>query len=489
MKRNLTKMKKRLLAPVCAAALYTLSFAGAAEAAEGMFNAPYCVSGPLLNAPKEKNTGLAAGYPADVASDWYEMQNELIFIGEGFTPPVVSRALAYSGAVLYETVMPGMPGKRSLSEVMPGLSHVPVAGKDAQIVWAAAANKAMYDIVKHLYLDRRAFDAEYLWKDEWKKIYKKVDDLYEKHASRYRDKIEDRLFFRSEKRGQDVAAAIYAWSLSDGGHEGYRNNFPVAFKGTDDPAAWTPTTIRISAGLQPGWGDNRPFALEDKEHCMPPEPHAYSEEPGSAFYSEAKEVYDVSRNLSEEQRDIAEFWADDPGKSATPPGHTMALLTKIMKKKGKRLDFAAEAYFRMGVALADAFIGCWHAKYHYDLVRPITYIRRTMDEHWIPAVATPPFPEYPSGHSVQIGAASSVFAALFGEDLTFVDDTKEKYGMHKPRSYGSFSELANEAAMSRLYGGIHFRAAIENGVEQGKCIGKRAANLSLDKTARTAAAH
>jgi len=130
----------------------------------------------------------------------------------------------------------------------------------------------------------------------------------------------------------------------------------------------------------------------------------------------------------------------------------------------------------LGVAIADGFIGCWATKYEYDLIRPVSYIRAVIDPKWEPLLITPPFPEYPSGHSTQSGAAEVVLTAIFGADFAFQDATHEADGMG-PRAFASFRAAAEEAALSRLYGGIHFRAAIDLGLDQGRCIGAHAVKL------------
>src|SRR5687767_11199096 len=127
------------------------------------------------------------------------------------------------------------------------------------------------------------------------------------------------------------------------------------------------------------------------------------------------------------------------------------------------------------MAVFDAFIACWHQKYVYNLLRPVTYLRRLVDPTWMPLLVTPPFPEYTSGHSVQSAAAAQVLTDLFG-DLAFTDHTHDARGL-PPRSFRSFMEAAQEAAIARLYGGIHFRAAVERGIQQGICIGKRVTAL------------
>jgi hypothetical protein len=224
--------------------------------------------------------------------------------------------------------------------------------------------------------------------------------------------------------------------------------------------------------MQPYWGNNRTFALRSGEECAPSAPPIYSEDAESAFYNEVLEVYNTGTHLTPEQRDIALFWADDPGATATPPGHWISILNQILETQGAVLDRAAEAYAKVGIALADSFIGCWHAKYQYNLIRPVTVIRAKLDPDWLPLVNTPPFPEYPSGHSVQSAAAAEVLTDLFGDRYAFTDQTHADRG-YLPRSFESFQAAAEEAAISRLYGGIHYRSAIEQGLAEGRCIGQQ----------------
>ncbi len=221
--------------------------------------------------------------------------------------------------------------------------------------------------------------------------------------------------------------------------------------------------------------------LADAYDCpIAPSP-AYSEDPTSEFYAEAREVYDTVLNLDAEQELIATFWADDPGRTATPPGHWISILGQVLTVEDANLAIASESYVKVGIAVADAFITCWHTKYVYNLLRPITYIQAVIDPAWntpevTDPVTTPPFPEYPSGHSVQSGAAAAVLNNLFGVNYAFTDNTHEALGF-EARSFASFDEAADEAAISRLYGGIHYRVAIENGVVQGRCVGERVLGL------------
>ena len=189
-------------------------------------------------------------------------------------------------------------------------------------------------------------------------------------------------------------------------------------------------------------------------------------------------MYRAVNELTPEQEAIARFWSDDPGTTPTPSGHSISITTQVLRRERASLAKAAETYARLGMAVSDAFVACWHEKYRYNLLRPVTYIRALIDGDWLPVLVTPPFPEYPSGHSVQSGAAFQVLTDLFGRRYSFVDHTHDERGLAS-RRFRSFSEAAEEAAFSRLYGGIHFRAAIENGVAQGKRIGRAANALSL----------
>ena len=416
---------------------------------------------------------------AAVAITWFELYLRLIQETPGFSPPVASRALGYAGVTLYESVVPGMPDYQTLVGQLNGLTQLPQADRGQTYHWPTTANSALASITRNLFANATSANMG------------AIDALEEMIAAPYRAEIPAAIYNRSIARGQAVADAIYAWSKTDGGHEGYARNFPADYIPPTGPGLWEPTPRRTGAplsALQPYWGNNRPFVLPDGGNvnamCDPGPPPPYSEEPGSAFYAEAFEVYEAVRNLTPEQNDIALFWADDPGRTATPPGHSISILNQLLRQENAPLDIAAEAYAKVGMAIADAFISCWYTKYQYNLVRPITYIQKVIDATWntpniTDPVETPPFPEYSSGHSVQTGAAAQVLTDLFG-NFPFTDHTHDSRGL-APRTFNSFFEMAEETAISRLYGGIHFRAAIDNGVEQGKCIGMQVSALRFRK--------
>jgi hypothetical protein len=279
-------------------------------------------------------------------------------------------------------------------------------------------------------------------------------------------------------RGKAVAAHVLAWAETDGGAKIENMGFPQQAVKDAKPWEWVPTSkiAQQQAPLLPHWGDVRPFTMAGAADCGLPPPPAYSEEPGSAFYAEAKEVYDTTRALTPDQKAIARFWSDDPMLSPTPPGHWISILRQISDRDTLPLDRQVEALALLGMAMADAFICCWKTKFDYNLIRPVTYIDRVIDKTWQPLLNTPPFPEYPSGHSTQSGAAAGVMAHLFGDNFAFSDATHEDDGL-PARNFPNFAAAAEEAAMSRLYGGIHFRSAIEQGLAQGACVAGHVARL------------
>ena len=233
------------------------------------------------------------------------------------------------------------------------------------------------------------------------------------------------------------------------------------------------------APLLPGWGTNRPFAMPSAD-ATDPGPHPeYSEAPGSDFQAAAQEVHDTGRSLTDEQKLIARFWSDDAMLTFTPAGHWISIVLQIAERDAMPAEVISSALAKLGVAQADAFIACWDTKFRYNLLRPVTFIKRHIDKTWEPLLITPPFPEYTSGHSAQSGAASTVLTSIFGDSFAFDDETHVAEGL-PVRSFASFEAAAEEAAVSRLYGGIHFRFGNEKGLEQGRAVGGHAAALRTE---------
>jgi hypothetical protein len=259
---------------------------------------------------------------------------------------------------------------------------------------------------------------------------------------------------------------------------GFRRYTPLA-----GDAYWQPTAPGFISAIEPYWNTLHPFILESCSQFAPVPPSKYSSDTNSLFYKELKEVYQLRKNLSKEQAEIAMFWDCNPFalqqvghleyfiKKISPGGHWMGITGIACNKQQLSLSKTAYVHALVSMGMADALISCWNNKYKYNRVRPVTAIKKLIDRNWSPLLQTPPFPEYTSGHSVISTTASTILNHLFGDQFSFTDDTEEEFGFPK-RKFNSFNEASKEAAISRLYGGIHFRDAIESGVKEGEQIGK-----------------
>lgn len=415
---------------------------------------------------------LLAALPARAATTeevialWYRLTLELVRHTPTYSPPVASRSFAYIGVTAHEARVGAGRPLVTLAGQLNGLAPLPPRDAAAAYAEPALMQAALSGVVGALFANtgptgQRALAA--------------VTAQLDKATA---EGVDPASLAASRAQGQAVAAHVLAWAATDGGATIANLGFPDGWPAADRPGAWTPTS-RVAlqqAPLLPGWGDNRTFAMTAGDACPLPPPPAYSEDPASEFHAEAREVYETAQTLTPEQAVIARFWADDAMLSVTPPGHWISIAGQLLAEDGADADRMAEVYARLGVALADAFVACWHAKFEYDLLRPVTYIRKQIDPKWEPLLNTPPFPEYPSGHSTQSGAAATVLTAIFGDARGFTDGTGSADGL-APRRFASFWDAAEEAGISRLYAGIHFRAAIERGLEQGRCVGARAVAL------------
>jgi hypothetical protein len=407
-------------------------------------------AGDLRTVSKWVGARQTRDYSSDVAREWMGLSYQLVKV-ERWSPPVASRFWGYAGVALYEAVRAGIPGSLSLEGQLNGLEAVP--DSPARYHWPAVANAALNVVFDHFFANASADSRA------------KIAELHLQLANQYRAEGSPAHIAASEQFGVAIGEAIRAWSEQDG--FGALNN--CAYTPPTGPGQWVPTPPNNLPPLQPCWGEIRCAVVSDGAACDPGPHPPYSEVPGSDFYREGREVYDTVENITPEQLAIAQFWADAPGATGTPPGHWIKLLGQLLGEWDSTLDVAAEAYARVGLAEMDAFICCWFVKYELNLLRPVTYVRLLFQADWLPPLITPNFPEYPSGHSTQSGAVAEVLTDMFGV-VPYTDHTHDEIGL-PPRSFESFRQAADEAAISRLYGGIHYRAAIERGLEQGRCIG------------------
>ena len=386
-----------------------------------------------------------------------------LIVHDIFSPPVAARIYAYASIAGYEALIPQDSKYVSMAGQLNGLEATPKPEEGKEYCYPLASVQAMMKVGKAL-----VFSED------------KMDEFYTKIMQEFKDTgIPDDVYERSTNYGIAVADHILAWSSKDNYKQS--RSFPK-YSILDDISTWKPTPPAYMDAVEPHWNKIRPFAMDSATQFIPIRPTPFSIDKKSQFFKEANETYEIGKNLTKEQTNIAFFWDCNPfvmnvkghvmfaTKKISPGGHWMNITRVACTTSNKDMLQTAEAYVRVSVSLIDGFISCWDEKYRSKLIRPESYINQYIDENWVPLLQTPPFPEYTSGHSVISSSAAVAMSGLFGETFAFIDSTEVEYGM-TARSFTSFQQASEEAAVSRIYGGIHYKPACENGKVQGRAIG------------------
>ncbi len=380
-----------------------------------------------------------------------------------FSPPVASRVYVYPSIAAYEVIASAFPDRyQSLAGQLNGLTESP------QIT--AHVNPYLAAIYAYNIVGKSFIFSE----DKMTDFQKKFDERVKEFA------VSRRVRKNSMRYAEQISSHILTWSKHDNYHQ--TRTFPK-YTVLEEDHFWKPTPPDYMDGIEPNWNQIRTLVIDSSSQFSPEPPLKFNLTKGSPFQQQLLEVYQLGKTLSTQQQDIANFWDCNPyvtyhkghamfaTKKITPGGHWIGI-TSIATEKAKS-DFTetVAAFAEVSIALFDAFISCWDEKWKTLVVRPETLINKYYDEDWLPVLQTPPFPEYTSGHSVISTASAEVLTKRFGSSFSFLDTTEIRYGL-PARHFDSFLHAANEAAISRLYGGIHYRMAIDQGVIQGRKIGK-----------------
>ena len=387
-----------------------------------------------------------------------------VIVYDIFSPPVASRIYAYSNIAAFETLAQNFPDRfQSLGGQVTDFTS-PQFPIDQNVNPYLASIHACYLVGKTLIFSEDKLEAFY---------------------NGFIEKLEDEGLPSSVKSssvayGKQVADHVMAWADKDMYKQ--TRTFPKYTVKRDDKY-WKPTPPDYMDGIEPHWKEIRPLIIDSANQFVPKPPLEFNMDSTSEFYSQLKEVYDVGVLLDTERVDIAKFWDCNPyvshhrghamfaTKKITPGGHWMGITAIANRKANSDFLTTVEAFTRTSISLFDGFIACWDEKWRSLLVRPETLINQYMDEEWKPLLQTPPFPEYTSGHSVISRAAAVTLTNFYGENFSFNDTSEMDYGLDS-REFDSFIEASDEAAISRLYGGIHYMMAIKEGVEQGRQVGE-----------------
>jgi len=390
-----------------------------------------------------------------------------IIVYDIFSPPVASRIYSYASIAAYQAMLPAHPEYESLEGQIRGLENMPQPEADKQYNHAVAGVHAFLTVGRALIFSEDKMEAY-------------QQQLYDK----FERALDGDVYENSMTYGQLVADRVLEWADKDQYKQ--TRTFPK-FTVKDEPGRWQPTPPDYMDGIEPHWSAIRPLVIDSAQQFKPAPPTPFSLEEGSQFYNEMMEVYETGNNLTDEQEEIAKFWDCNPyvshhqghvmfaTKKITPGGHWIGIAAIASRQSNASLMQATEAYAFTSVALMDAFISCWDEKYRSNLIRPETVINQHVDPDWTPLLQTPPFPEYTSGHSVISASAATALTHIYGDNFAFLDTTEVMYGL-PAREFNSFKEASEEAAISRLYGGIHYMPACSVGVIQGRKVGNFVVN-------------
>src|SRR6185312_4630906 len=405
-------------------------------------------------------------FSSDVVKEWLETQMSLLY------SPVVSygvnagRYMAYSGIALYEATVPGMPAYQSLSGQLNEMPAMPQTEPGKAYHWPTCANAALAEITRRLFTFSTATD------NTVKKTEDRLNAIYEAEIGN------SATFERSKKFGKAVAQKITEWAATD--HPW--SSWQALVLSDQSPGKWWPENNNpvMPNGLA-YWGDTRTIVAGSIDNVTS-EPYTYNDyDKNSPYYKDFQEVYDISKHLTFQQKHLAQYY-NDPMVNGYPGGASyIAVFKQIIEQLDPTLDVAALAFAKTGMSLMDATIGSMKAKFSIMQERPIQFIRRVIEPStnsatwWKPFIPTPPYSDFPANHATFAGAFTHALTTLFGTNVHFTNST---YKGHQAiidgnsvdmgtYSYNSFYEMANDIAISRVYGGIHTRHAVEEGIKQG----------------------
>ena len=385
-----------------------------------------------------------------------------VIVHDIFSPPVAARIYAYPSIVAYEIIRHTDSSYRSLEGQIHGFKNVPQPNPNEVYDFHLAAIYAFLQMGKELIFSEDKI-LQY-WTDSLEVM---------------RSGVPEQIWNSSIAYANEMLRHLKSYSSKDLYHE--TRGYPK-YDVTEETGRWIPTPPDYMDGIEPHWNKIRAFVIDSSNQFIPKPPPVFSMDKKSVFYKDMMEVYNIGKSLDQEQRAIAEFWDCNPyvshhyghvmfaTKKITPGGHWINITAIASRKNQDKPMQAIASYTLTSIALMDGFISCWDEKYRSNLIRPETVINKYLDENWRPLLQTPPFPEYTSGHSVISTAAATALTSIYGDNFEFIDTSEKKYGL-KERSFSSFMAASKEAAISRLYGGIHYMPAIEEGIKEGEKIG------------------
>lgn len=406
----------------------------------------------------EENPSHTKHYSAEVAVEWYKLLTEMTRT-KPYVPPPTTRIFAYTGLALYESVLPGMPSYKSMLEQLSGQTIV--YDKHKEYYWPAAANAALSQIAQKLVS---------IYPSPNTTPMKELEASFE---TRFAQQIDAEKLQNSIAFGKLVADAVYEWSKTDGTLTPNGTLTPCPpYVPVGGPGNWVPTPPGFLPGSGACQGKLRTFIPNVVTELRPPAPPAYTTDPGSAFYKMGEEVYTTTINATTEEKRISEAWRDLIGTNYNTPAHILHLTADIMVKEKTNLEEASLIFAQQGMAIFDAIATAVGAKFHYSILRPITYIQNVLGhKSFTTQYPTPQHPSYPAVAPAAAHAALVIMEDAWGKNYAFEDKTQES--LYGTWNFNSFAALGEHVAISRTHSGLNFKFAVEAGAKVGKEVGNR----------------
>lgn len=406
-------------------------------------------------------------FNSKVANDWFVLLTHITRTTP-YAPPPSARIFAYTGLALYESVVPGMPSYQSLFKYFTG--DAIAVDKKKDYYWPACANAAIARIVTRLL-------ANYPAVPDLNSIQQLESSIY----NSFQSLISQERLQLSNEFGKSVADRIYDWSTTDGtlNPNGTLAACPP-YVPLGGPGNWVPTPPGNLPAAGACQGSLRTFIPEIVKNTLSKPHPAYSTSPGSEFYQEANKIYQISLTLTQDDINISQHWRDLVGTNYNTPSHMLRLTSQIIAKEKVNLEDAAVTYARESIAMFDAIASVFNAKFHYSLLRPITYIRNTIGvANWNSLYPTPQHPAYPAVSPCAAAAAVAVLEKTFGRSYSFIDSTQ--HALYGSWTYSSFDAMLQDVNRSRTHSGINFKFAVDEGVKLGRKVGLMVNNSSFKR--------
>lgn len=392
-----------------------------------------------------------------------------VVLDNTFPPPIAARNYAYANIAAYETFCGGNKNYKSLAGQIKSLPVLPKPDSTKIYDFNFAALISLCNVGNEVTFPAGSLN-EYV---------DKLTHLADS-TGMPKDVLENSLAY-----ADTVSKSILSWSKTD---NYLQSRTLPAYTVTNAPGTWIPTPAAYATALEPHWGQIRTMVLDSNKQFLPPPPYIFDvKNKKSAYYLEVQNFIEATKQPTDEQKHIALFWDDNPfklnvyghamfsTKKFSPPGHWMNICGIASEQAKADFGTTLTSYTKTSIALFDAFIACWQAKYTYNTARPETVINKYFDKNWLPFIETPPFPEYTAGHCTISAAAAEALTSIYGDNFAYTDTSEEPFGIKK-RSFTSFRQAARENIDARFYGLIHFKYSCTRGNASGKQIGALVVN-------------